>query len=164
MAEVCERVLGVRTRPIGASTIRWKYAARTPEKLAEYLDLSYRGNGGGCLVAALGPELVRQNPEIRHAVTRGVREVIEAVAELMPGEDAAERRGQALAAMRRPSGRWCWRGRWMSRNWRGRFRKRRWKSLTRTVSKSHAKMRLRVQWIEFPGIFQTTKAQVNSQE
>lgn len=98
VAEVCERVLD-------ENAAYWRRNGPAPctqadmgARLAEYLHGAYAsGPGSGCLFAALGPELARQSPEIRHVVTNGVHSVVKALAESLPGEDEAQRREQALA-------------------------------------------------------------------
>lgn len=52
----------------------------------------------GCAVAALGADVARQGPEVRAAVTQGVRAHAELLSELMPGDTAKDRERQALFA------------------------------------------------------------------
>jgi AcrR family transcriptional regulator len=52
----------------------------------------------GCPVAALGSELARQEPPVRRAATRRMKEVIDLLGRQLPGWAAGEDRGQALAA------------------------------------------------------------------
>jgi len=65
--------------------------------VASYLSTRHRDHpGGGCTMAALGPEVARLAPPVRCAVTDGVRKQLDKLAALMPPEDAAEKRKAAL--------------------------------------------------------------------
>lgn len=48
----------------------------------------------GCPIAALGSEMWRQAPEVRHAATRRIKEMIDVIARQLP--DSASADGQAL--------------------------------------------------------------------
>jgi len=64
-----------------------------------YLSTTHRDRPGeGCLVAALGAEASRQGPSLRHAVTEGVRSLVEHLSGLVPGRSKAVKRERALAA------------------------------------------------------------------
>lgn len=66
---------------------------------AAYLSPLHRdAPGAGCAIAALGPELARQSPPVRHAFTEGFRGLLELLAGLLPGRSKAARRDKALAA------------------------------------------------------------------
>lgn len=70
------------------------------EIVARYLSAEHRdAPGGGCAVAALGPELARLPPEHRARVAGGVEAMVDALAATMPGADPAERRRAALTAL-----------------------------------------------------------------
>jgi TetR/AcrR family transcriptional repressor of nem operon len=64
---------------------------------ASYLSPGHRDDrAGGCPVAALGGETVRQSPEARAAMTDGLRRQIARFAATAPGGDDAERRRAAI--------------------------------------------------------------------
>src|SRR5262245_29335573 len=65
----------------------------------EYLSPHHREDAGhGCLLAALGSDVVRQPRSVRRAFTNGLRLRIKVLQELLPGRMAA-RRQKALATM-----------------------------------------------------------------
>ncbi|MRW88698.1 TetR family transcriptional regulator [Duganella sp. FT80W] len=51
----------------------------------------------GCPVTALGADISRLGPKARRSLTEGASAQVDILAQLMPGEDDAERRKQALA-------------------------------------------------------------------
>lgn len=51
----------------------------------------------GCSVTALGADIARLGAKARHALGEGARGQVNVLAQLMPGDDAAEQRRQALA-------------------------------------------------------------------
>lgn len=53
---------------------------------------------GGCVVAALGADAIRQSPEARAAMTGGLRRQIERLSASAPGEDPAAKRRAAIGA------------------------------------------------------------------
>ena len=53
----------------------------------------------GCALAALGSETPRQTPEVRHVMTRRIREFADLLARQMPGWGEPGRHDDALAAM-----------------------------------------------------------------
>jgi TetR/AcrR family transcriptional regulator, transcriptional repressor for nem operon len=67
--------------------------------LAEaYLSRRHRDNpGGGCLVAALGPEVARQAPPVQRAVTDYVRSALELLVKVVPGKSRAAKRQKAIS-------------------------------------------------------------------
>jgi TetR/AcrR family transcriptional repressor of nem operon len=66
--------------------------------LAIYLsDWHRKERGLGCLFAALGTDTARQPRSVRSVATKGFREVIEFLTELMPGKAKVIRRKKALA-------------------------------------------------------------------
>jgi TetR/AcrR family transcriptional repressor of nem operon len=65
---------------------------------ATYLSPRHRDNpGAGCLVAALGPEVSRQGPAVRRAITVGVRAFTELLSTVVSGRSRSARRKKALA-------------------------------------------------------------------
>lgn len=57
-----------------------------------------KGPGGGCQIAALGPEIARRAPEDRAGVAEGVKRLAEILQKAAPGKTEAERRKRALQA------------------------------------------------------------------
>jgi TetR/AcrR family transcriptional repressor of nem operon len=53
--------------------------------------------GTGCVIAALGPDVSRQGPAVRRAVTGYIRSACDLMAKLVPGKSKAERRQKALS-------------------------------------------------------------------
>ena len=67
--------------------------------LDEYLSPQHRDNAaGGCPIAGLAADTLRQTPEARSAVTDGVRAQIDWIFEKLPEADKADRRRQAIAS------------------------------------------------------------------
>jgi len=65
----------------------------------EYLSPRHRDNAaGGCPIAGLAADTLRQTPEARSAVTDGVRAQIDWMFEKLAGLDDAVRRRQAIAS------------------------------------------------------------------
>ena len=63
-----------------------------------YLTRSHRDNPGtGCVLAALGPDVSRQGPAVRRAVTDYVRSVVDLLVKLVPGKSKAARRQKAIS-------------------------------------------------------------------
>jgi TetR/AcrR family transcriptional repressor of nem operon len=66
---------------------------------AAYLTSTHRDNpGAGCVLAALGPDVARQGPAVRRAVTGYVRSVVDLLVKLVPGTSKAARRQKAISA------------------------------------------------------------------
>jgi TetR/AcrR family transcriptional regulator, transcriptional repressor for nem operon len=66
--------------------------------VAAYLSTSHRDDPGtGCVVAALGSDVARKSPAVRHAVTEGLRPFIELLTRAAPGRTKVARRKRALA-------------------------------------------------------------------
>ena len=62
-----------------------------------YLTSRHRDNpGAGCLLAALGPDVSRQGPAVRRAVTDSVRATVDLLANLVPRKSRAARRQKAI--------------------------------------------------------------------
>jgi TetR/AcrR family transcriptional repressor of nem operon len=98
MAEAC-------TRAIDGSLKDWEQLAeREPDDALDavassYLSPAHRDHPeNGCTVAALGPELARLGPNVRCAVTDGVRKHLDTLAALMPPDSPDEQREAALVA------------------------------------------------------------------
>jgi TetR/AcrR family transcriptional regulator, transcriptional repressor for nem operon len=73
--------------------------ADVAEYAAKYLSRAHCDDlAGGCPVAALGGETVRQTSEARAAVTQSLRRRIERVAASMPGIDVAAARRTAIGS------------------------------------------------------------------
>ena len=65
-----------------------------------YLSPRHRDSAGhGCLVAAVGSDVVRQPRSVRRAFTEGLRQRIAAVQSVLPRRSAAAQRKKALATM-----------------------------------------------------------------
>ena len=63
-----------------------------------YLASSHRDNpGAGCLLAALGTDVSRQGPAVRHAATDHLRSAFDLVAKLVRGTSKAARRQKAIS-------------------------------------------------------------------
>jgi TetR/AcrR family transcriptional repressor of nem operon len=66
--------------------------------VAGYLSTSHRDDPGhGCVLAALGADLARKSPAVRHGVTEGMRSFIELLTRIVPGRSRVARRKRALA-------------------------------------------------------------------
>ena len=64
-----------------------------------YLSCKHRDDPGqGCVVAALGADIARQPHSVREAFTKELADMIEFLAQLMPGDDLSGRREDAIAA------------------------------------------------------------------
>jgi len=67
--------------------------------VAGYLSPQHRDSPGrGCVVAALGPSIARQPRIVRAAFTAELKEAVDFLAVLVPGNDRSRRREEALAA------------------------------------------------------------------
>jgi len=98
IAEACARA-SQRSRALWT-----KLAERAPDDpLAEiarvYLTARHRDSpGAGCLIAALGPDVARQGPTVRGAVTQGIRSALDFLSGIVPGRSRAARRRKAIAS------------------------------------------------------------------
>jgi TetR/AcrR family transcriptional repressor of nem operon len=97
VAEACAGVLGNE---------RWvEKLTGTPKPspaalIRAYLSPDHRDDpGDGCLMAALGSDVVRQPRAVRRAFTDGFRGRVDALLKLLPGRSAEARRKRALATM-----------------------------------------------------------------
>ena len=91
-------------RALTRSLARWStLAERAPRHplsaiAGSYLTSRHRDNpGAGCLLAALGPDVSRQAPAVRRAVTDYVRAACDLLAKLVPRTSTAARRQRAIA-------------------------------------------------------------------
>jgi TetR/AcrR family transcriptional repressor of nem operon len=63
-----------------------------------YLSRTHRDDPGtGCLLAALGPDVSRQGPAVRRAVTDHIRSAVEHLMKRVPGRARAARRQKAIS-------------------------------------------------------------------
>jgi TetR/AcrR family transcriptional repressor of nem operon len=98
MAQACERGF------VRAEQVWEQVAAQAPDApmatvMRTYLSPQHRDNPGeGCVLAALGADVARQGPALRHAVTEGMRRMVSQFAALMPGRSKAVQRERALVA------------------------------------------------------------------
>lgn len=90
-------------RGLEAAVERWRRTAeKSPETALSKIGRSYLSKTHveqpalGCSITALGADVARLGPAARHAVTCGARGQIGVLEQLMPGDDAATRRQQAL--------------------------------------------------------------------
>jgi len=97
MAQACERALaelvtgwsqvvgGANSDPLTAI-------------VAGYFSASHRDDPGhGCVLAALGTDLARKSPAVRHGVTEGMRCFLALLTRMVPGRSSVARRQRALA-------------------------------------------------------------------
>ena len=92
-------------RALGHSLTNWsKVAQRSPDDplsaiAGVYLTATHRDHpGAGCLLAALGPDVSRQGPAVRHAVTGYVRSALDLLTNLVTGRSNAAKRQKAISA------------------------------------------------------------------
>ncbi len=77
---------------------------KSPDQLGaiviNYLTPSHRDDlGGGCVLAALGADVVRQPGCVRRAFTDGIRSTVALLSMIAPGASNAAHRGKALATL-----------------------------------------------------------------
>lgn len=95
-AEACARALE-------KSLMKWDALAESAgDPLAaianSYLSDAHRDRpGSGCMVAAVGSDVARQDKSVRQAVTNGVKNLVDRLARLFPGRPK-EKRQKALAS------------------------------------------------------------------
>lgn len=99
-----ELIAEASARALGESLALWaKVADRASgdplSALAgAYLNSRHRDNpGGGCVLAALGPDVSRQGPAVRRTVTDHVRSAFDLLAKLIRGKSKAARRRAAIS-------------------------------------------------------------------
>ena len=88
-----------------AGGVAWwsRLAAAAPEQpldavTSRFLSTAHRDQPGqGCWVAALGSEVARQAGPVRHALTEGITDMVDLLAQWMPGRFKAAKREKALA-------------------------------------------------------------------
>ena len=96
-AEITSRVLG---RSAWMERLTGTAKPSFADVVRQYLSPRHRDDAGrGCLLAALGSEVVRQAPSVRRAFTEGLRLRIDALGRLVPRRSAAARQQKALATM-----------------------------------------------------------------
>jgi AcrR family transcriptional regulator len=101
LAEAADRA-GAESNALAASVV----AAVPPDQALEALMQAYlskehlAGIETGCPVSALGSEMPRQSPEVRHAVTRRIKEMVDLVARQFPdwGQPSAHERALVTVA------------------------------------------------------------------
>jgi AcrR family transcriptional regulator len=101
LAEAADRA-GAESNTKAAGVI----AAVPPEQSLQALIQSYlskahlEGIESGCPISALGSEMPRQSPEVRHAATRHIKEMIDLVARQLPdwGQPSAHERALVTVA------------------------------------------------------------------
>ena len=77
-----------------------KSQASVKELADGYLTEAHRDDiGGGCLLAAIGGDMARQNAGVRRPLTLYVRGQIDRIANLLRGKTEARRREQAIATL-----------------------------------------------------------------
>ena len=95
-AEITSRVLG---REGWLERLTGSANPSLSDVVRKYLTRRHRDNAGhGCLLAALGSDVVRQPRSVRHAFTEGLRRRIDVLSRVRAGRSAARRR-RALATM-----------------------------------------------------------------
>lgn len=97
MAEACAYAVGA-----SVSKLRERIDAAPENPLAvvtaSYLSSAHcKQPGAGCALAALGSEASRHGGGVRHALTDGLRELIDLLTTIVPGRSKAARREKALA-------------------------------------------------------------------
>lgn len=98
MAEAVGRAVA-DTRALWAQAREKKDADPLAELVHGYLSPRHRDRPGqGCAMAALAVDSTRHGPQVREALTNGLRQQIEDMAGLMPKAEAGEQRQQALAS------------------------------------------------------------------
>lgn len=96
-AEITARVLGKEGWPERLTGMANPSFA---DVVRAYLSPAHRDAAGrGCMLAAVGSDVVRQPRRVRHAFTEGLRARVEALRKLLPGASAATKRERALTAM-----------------------------------------------------------------
>ena len=96
-AEITARVLG---REGWLERLTGSANPSLSDVVRKYLTARHRDDAGhGCLLAALGSDVVRQPRSVRRAFTDGLRRRVEVLRQLVPGRSAAAQRQKALATM-----------------------------------------------------------------
>jgi TetR/AcrR family transcriptional repressor of nem operon len=98
MAQACVRALARSQENWSRDADRSAQNA-LPSIARSYLCVRHRDDpGAGCLLAALGSDVARQGPGVRHAVTEGTRRAFDLLARLAPGNSAKHKRQKAITA------------------------------------------------------------------
>jgi TetR/AcrR family transcriptional repressor of nem operon len=98
MAQACEHALK------GSLDALQQVAKRGSEHAlsgiaSRYLSSAHRDQpSDGCMLAALGAEAARHNSPVRGVFTQGVRAVVDALTQLLPGKSVRKKRERALAS------------------------------------------------------------------
>ena len=96
VAQACGRAF-TKTRDNWSRTIDNSSVEPLETLTNDYLAIRHRDNAGrGCPMAALGSEIARQGPEVRHAVTEEVRLFIDYLTGIVQGNSSALRRERAI--------------------------------------------------------------------
>jgi TetR/AcrR family transcriptional repressor of nem operon len=97
-AEACARALEKAVE-------KWdRLAAGAPDDPLHAIASSYLSQthidkpGAGCLIAAVGPDVARQDKSVRRAMTEGLQTMLERLAGWVPGKSKAEKRRTAIAS------------------------------------------------------------------
>jgi TetR/AcrR family transcriptional repressor of nem operon len=99
MAQACDRAVD---QMLAAGQARRQASTEDPYTcfVKNYLSLDHRDNAGaGCLMAALGTEAARQNPQVRSAFTASAKRVLAALMEIIPGQTRKRKREEALVTL-----------------------------------------------------------------
>ena len=97
IAEASDRAL------MGSLALFTDVAERTrgdplPAIASAYLTSGHRDKPGeGCLLAALGSDVARHGPTVRHAVSDHLRAAVDLLAKLVPGKSKTARRQKAIS-------------------------------------------------------------------
>jgi TetR/AcrR family transcriptional repressor of nem operon len=96
-AETTARVLGKEGWP---ERLTGKANSSFGEVVRAYLSARHRDEPGtGCMLAAVGSDVVRRPRRVRHAFTEGLRARVDALRKLLPGGSPSPKRQRALTAM-----------------------------------------------------------------
>ena len=73
---------------------------RLPALVASYLTQTHRdGPGGGCVVAALGADAMREGPQVRSAISDAAKSLFDTVLEAIPGKSRTQKRQRAAVTL-----------------------------------------------------------------
>lgn len=98
MAQGCRHAMQEKARFWGTE-FRFDPAHPLRSVVARYLAPWHRDDpGAGCPLASLATDATRQAPEVRHAFTQGLRDLVAAISAKLPGRTQAAKRRAALAA------------------------------------------------------------------
>jgi TetR/AcrR family transcriptional repressor of nem operon len=98
MAQACDHAMQEKARLWGTE-FHFDPARPLRSMAGRYLTLRHRDDpGAGCPLASLATDATRQAPEVRHAFTQGLRDLVAAISSKLPGRTPAAKRRAALAA------------------------------------------------------------------